>query len=69
MCDRFRDTCCGKTNTWLSTLTTYPNIFDPEAAPDEEAKAKNYEKYFFGTLAIKRQNTPGSLHGMAEFKI
>ena len=69
MCDRFRDTCCGKAHTWLSTLTTYPNIFDPEAAPDEEAKAKTMKNVFFGSLAIKRQNTPGPLHGMAEFKI
>ena len=28
-CNRFRDTCCGKARTWLSTLTEYPNIFDP----------------------------------------
>ena len=68
MCDRFTDTCCGKACTWLSTLTSYPNIFDPEAAPDKEAKAKTM-KNIFGTLAIERQNTPGSLHGMAEFKI
>ena len=27
-CDRFRDTCCGKAHTWLSTLTDYPEIFD-----------------------------------------
>ena len=31
-CNRFRDTCCGKARTWLSTLTEYPTIFDPEAA-------------------------------------
>ena len=68
MCDRFRDTCCGKAHTWLSTLTTYPNIFDPEAAHDEEAKAKTMKNIFWH-MAIKRQNTPGSLHGMAEFKI
>ena len=34
-CNRFRDTCCGKARTWLSTLTEYPTIFDPEEAPDE----------------------------------
>ena len=34
-CNRFRDTCCGKAMTWLSTLTEYPKVFDPEAAPDE----------------------------------
>ena len=39
-CNRFRDMCCGKARTWLSTLTEYPKVFDPEAAPDEPAKAK-----------------------------
>ena len=38
--NRFRDTCCGKARIWLSTLTEYPTIFDPEAAPDEARKAK-----------------------------
>ena len=46
-CNRFRDTCCGKARTWLSTLTEYPTIFDPEAAPDEAAKAKTNEIYVF----------------------
>ena len=39
-CDRFRDTCCGKACTWLSTLTEYPKIFDPSEALDDAAKAK-----------------------------
>ena len=45
-CNRFRDTCCGKARTWLSTLTEYPTIFDPEAAPDEAAKAKTMKSMF-----------------------
>ena len=53
MCDRFRDTCCGKAHTWLSTLTTYPNIFDPEAAPDEEAKAKTMKNVFLAHWQLK----------------
>ena len=32
-CNRFRDTC-GEASTWLSTLTEFPKVFDPEAAPD-----------------------------------
>ena len=32
-CNRFRDTFCGKARTWLSTLTEYPKVFDPEEAP------------------------------------
>ena len=45
-CNRFRDTCCGKARTWLSTLTEYPKVFDPEAAPDEAAKAKTMKSMF-----------------------
>ena len=45
-CNRFRDTCCGKARTWLSTLTEYPKVFDPEAAPDEAAKAKTMNPCF-----------------------
>ena len=45
-CNRFRDTCCGKARTWLSTLTEYPKVFDPEAAPDEAMKAKTMKSMF-----------------------
>ena len=61
MCDRFRDTCCGKAHTWLSTLTTYPNIFDPEAAPDEEAKAKTMKNIFLACWQLKGR-TPQALY-------
>ena len=61
MCDRFRDTCCGKAHTWLSTLTTYPNIFDPEAAPDEEAKAKTMKNIFLAHWQLKGR-TPQALY-------
>ena len=50
-CDRFRDTCCGKARTWLSTLTEYPDIFDPDVAPDKAARAKTMKSLF---LAVKR---------------
>ena len=45
-CNRFRDTFCGKARTWLSTLTEYPTIFDPEEAPDEAGKAKTMKSMF-----------------------
>ena len=45
-CNRFRDTCCCKARTWLSTLTEYLTIFDPEEAPDEAGKAKTMKSMF-----------------------
>ena len=45
-CNRFRDTCCGKARTWLSTLTEYPKAFDPEAVADVAAKAKTMKSMF-----------------------
>ena len=67
MCDRFRDTYCGKAHTWLSTLTTYPNIFNPEAAPEEEAKAKTMKNNFLAHWQLKGR-TPQALY-MEELKI
>ena len=52
-CNRFRDTCCGKARTWLSTLMEYPKIFDPEAAPDEAAKAKTMKLMFLARWQLK----------------
>ena len=52
-CNRFRDTCCGKAQTWLSTLTEYPKIFDPERAPDEAAKAKTMKSLFLARWQLK----------------
>ena len=45
-CNRIRDTCCGKARTWLSTLTEYPKMFDPEEAPGEAVKAKTMKSMF-----------------------
>ena len=45
-CNRFRDTCCGKARTWLSTLTEYPKIFDPEEASDKAMKSKTMKSMF-----------------------
>ena len=45
-CNRFRDTCCGKARIWLSTLTDYPKVFDPEAVHDEAGKAKTMKSMF-----------------------
>ena len=53
-CNRFRDTCCGKARTWLSTLTEYPTIFDPEEAPDEAGKVQDHEIHVFSQMAAKR---------------
>ena len=61
MCDRFRDMCCGKAHTWLSTLITYPNIFDPEAAPGKEAKAKTMKNFFLAHWQLKVR-TPQALY-------
>ena len=52
-CNRFRDTCCGKARIWLSTLTEYPTIFDPEAAPEEAAKAKTMKSMFLARWQLK----------------
>ena len=60
-CNRFRDTCCGKARTWLSTLTEYPKIFDPEAAPDEAAKAKTMKSMFLARWQLKGR-TPQTLY-------
>ena len=60
-CNRFRDTCCGKARTWLSTLTEYPTIFDPEAAPDEAAKAKTMKSTFLARWQLKGR-TPQMLY-------
>ena len=53
-CDRFRDTCCGKAWTWLSTLTEYPNICDSERAPDEATKAKAMKSLFLARWQLER---------------
>ena len=60
-CNRFRDTCCGKTWTWLSTLTEYPKIFDPERVPDEAAKAKTMKFLFLARWQLKGR-TPQALY-------
>ena len=60
-CNRFRDTCCGKARTWLSTLTEYPTIFDPETAPDEAAKAKTMKSMFLARWQLKGR-TPQTLY-------
>ena len=52
-CNRFRDTCCGKARTWLSTLTEYPTIFDTEEAPDEAGKAKTMKSMFLARWQLK----------------
>ena len=59
-CNKFRDTCCGKAHTWLSTLTDYPKIFDPDKAPDDEAKLKTMKNLFFSRWQLKGR-TPQSL--------
>ena len=60
-CNRFRDTCYGKARTWLSTLTEYPTIFDPEAAPDEAGKAKTMKSMFLARWQLKGR-TPQTLY-------
>ena len=60
-CNRFRDTCCAKARTWLSTLTEYPTIFDPEAAPDEAGKAKTMKSMFLARWQLKGR-TPQTLY-------
>ena len=60
-CNRFRDTCCGKARTWLSTLTEYPKIFDPEEAPDEAAKAKTMKSMFLARWQLNGR-TPQMLY-------
>ena len=59
--NRIRDTCCGKASTWLSTLTEYPKIFDPEEAPDEAAKAKTMKSMFLASWQLKGR-TPQMLY-------
>ena len=60
-CNRFRDMCCGKARTWLSTLTEYPTIFDPEEAPDEAGKAKTMKSMFLARWQLKGR-TPQMLY-------
>ena len=60
-CNRFRDTCCGKARTWLSTLAEYPAIFDPDVAPDEAAKAKTMKSMFLSRWQLKGR-TPQTLY-------
>ena len=55
-CDRLRDTCCGKAHTWLSTLTDYPKIIDPDKAPDDAAKAKTMKYLFLARWQLKCRN-------------
>ena len=52
-CDRFRDTCRGKAHTWLSTVTNYPKIFDPDKAPDDPTKAKTMQSLFLARWQLK----------------
>ena len=60
-CNRVRDNCCAKARTWLSTLTEYPKIFDPEEAPDEAAKAKTIKSMFLARWQLKGR-TPQTLY-------
>ena len=60
-CNRFRDTCCGKARTWLSTLSEYPKVFDPEAAADEAMKAKTMKSMFLARWQLKGR-TPQTLY-------
>ena len=60
-CNRFRDTCCGKARMWLSTLTEYLTIFDPEAAPDEAEKVKTMKSMFLARWQLKGR-TPQMLY-------
>ena len=60
-CNRFRDMCCGKARTWLSTLTEYLMIFDPEEAPDEAGKAKTMKSMFLAIWQLKGR-TPQTLY-------
>ena len=60
-CNRFRDTCCGKAHTWLSTLNEYPKIFDPERAPDEATKTKTMKSLFLVRWQLKGR-TPQILY-------
>ena len=60
-CNRFRDTCCGKARTWLSTLTEYPKVFDPEAVADEAQKAKTMKSMFLARWQLK-DRTPQILY-------
>ena len=45
----------------MSTLTEYPKIFDPEAAPDEAAKAKSMKSMFLARWQLKGR-TPQMLY-------
>ena len=60
-CNRFRDMCCGKARTWLSTLTESPTIFDPEEAPDEAGRGKTMKSLFLARLQLK-DRTPQTLY-------
>ena len=60
-CNRFRDMCCGKARTWLSTLTEYPTIFYPDEAPDEAGKAKTMKSMFLARWQLKGR-TPQTLY-------
>ena len=53
------DTCCGKVRTWLSILTDYPMNFDPDKAPDEEAKQKTMKNLFLARWQLKGRTTQG----------
>ena len=52
-CNRFRDTCCGKAHTWLSTLTEYPTIFNPDMGPDEATEARTMKSLFLVRWQLK----------------
>ena len=61
MCDSFRDICCDKARTWLSTLTNYPKIFDPDKAQDDATKAKTMKYLFLARWQLKGR-TPQALY-------
>ena len=56
-CNRSRDNCCGKARTWLSNLTEYPKVFDPQAVADEAAKAKTMKSMFLARWQLKGKTT------------
>ena len=60
-CNKFRDTCCGKAHTWLSTLTDYPKIFYPDKTPDDETKLKTMKNLFWANWELKGRTPPQSL--------
>ena len=45
----------------MSTLTEYPKVFDPEAAPDEATKAKTMKSMFLARWQLKGR-TPQTLY-------